>query len=286
MGAVDANVTLDSDNARKEVAQMLAGKRAGPEGSIVRKQYGFWSTLNDLNLYSGDTFRVVSAARRIVEGALPDNALAGHGSLQARRGMVRTDKKMVVGKPLGFFEINLAAKDMAEMCAHLTLLQGAGFHALQPEDSFDEQACSHIQVPKLECIWPLYKKLVDLGKVTKMCYAVNGGAQGQGNDKARLIVDVSPEELARKMPELITLEQGTHVVACELAPTSDGQVESFPEGYSFPSANAVQCPMTMPPPPSSPMPARLIAPPPSPPPSDRPPPPSERQTPSNGRPRH
>ena len=75
---------------------------------------------------------------------------------------------------------------------------------------------------------PLYRKLVDLGKVTKMCYAVNGGAQGQGNDKARLIVDVSPEELGRKMPELITLEQGTHVVACELAPNSDGQVERWP----------------------------------------------------------
>ena len=64
MSAVVVNMAQDSENARKEVAQMLADKRAGPAGSVVRKQFGFWSTSEDLNLYSGDTFRVMAAALR------------------------------------------------------------------------------------------------------------------------------------------------------------------------------------------------------------------------------
>ena len=76
----------DSENARKEMAQMLADKRASPAGSVVRKQFGFWSTLDDLNLNSGDTYRVMAAARRIVEGALPANALSGLGPIQAEEG--------------------------------------------------------------------------------------------------------------------------------------------------------------------------------------------------------
>ena len=229
MSAGDTTSALDSENARQEVAQMLATKRAGPDGQIVRKQYWFWSVLDDLNLYTGDTYRVIAAVRRIVEDVLPADALSGLGSIQARRGMVRTDKKVVFGKPMGIFEIGLQAKDMGGMSSHVTKLGAAGLKVMHPEDDFEEQSCSHILVPKMGCIQPLYRKLVDpqAGGVTKLCYAMGGGAQGQEDNKARLIVDVTPGELCRKMPELVTLEQGSHVIACELAP-EDGQVERWP----------------------------------------------------------
>ena len=219
---------MDTENARQEIEQMMASKRAGPLGRVVRKQFWFWTTLPDLDLHGGDTYRVVAAAKRVVETTLPAEALAGLGTIQARRGMVRTGSKIVFGKPVGVFEINLSGKDMADIGAHVVNLAAAGLHVMQPEDDFDEATCSHILVPKLSCVMPLYKKLVDPGMVTKMCYALGGGAQGQGNDKARLIVDISAADLAQKLPELVTLEQGSFVVACELGPDGTGQIDRWP----------------------------------------------------------
>ena len=173
MSAQDINASTDSENARQEVVQMLADKRAGPLGSMVRKQFWFWTVHADLDLYVGDTYRVVAAARRMVESALPATALAGLGPIQARKGMVRTDKKVVFGKPIGIFEINLAAKDHAEMISFVSKLEAVGLKMICPEEAFDDASCSHILVPKLECVQPLYRKLVDpgLGGATKVCYS-------------------------------------------------------------------------------------------------------------------
>ena len=61
-----------------------------------------------------------------MEAALRADALAGLGPIQARRGMIRTEKKNIFGKPIGLFEVNLAAKDQAGMDAHLAKLEAVG----------------------------------------------------------------------------------------------------------------------------------------------------------------
>ena len=191
--------TVDSENARNEFAQVLKTKRAGPDASVVRKIVWFWSTLADLDLHGKDSYRVVAAARRLIEGALPAGSLSGFSPIQARRGMLRTEKKSIFGKPQGFLEVNLVAKDQASMVALVAKLRTIGLHAMADEDSFDEKFCCHVQVPKLECLQPLYKDLVDLGGVTKLCFAQGGGVQGQTAECARLIIDVPAEELCRKI---------------------------------------------------------------------------------------
>ena len=85
----DDIITVESENARNEFAQVLKAKRAGPDASVVRKIVWFWSTLADLDLHGKDSYRVVAAARRLIEGALPAGSLAGFSPIQARRGMLR-----------------------------------------------------------------------------------------------------------------------------------------------------------------------------------------------------
>ena len=97
-GSVPNMLTLDSENARSEFAQVLKSKREGPEAHVVRKVVLVWTTLADLDLYGKDSYRVVAAARRLVEAALPVASLAGMAPIQARRGMLRTEKKTVFGK--------------------------------------------------------------------------------------------------------------------------------------------------------------------------------------------
>ena len=47
----NVDVIADSENARAEFEGMLATKRAGPQGRIVRKQFWFWSKHADLDLH-------------------------------------------------------------------------------------------------------------------------------------------------------------------------------------------------------------------------------------------
>ena len=227
---VDSSTTTtkESDSAREALAKLLADKRAGPEASTVRKIIWFWTTLADLDMKGKESYRVVAATRRLVEGALPSSALSGLSPIQARRGMLRVKDKSIFGGPIGLLEISLVAKDEAALKAHVEALKLVGLIAMSPEDSFDERHCCHMLVPKLDCVQPLYRKLVDLGGVTKLCYASGGGVPGQGAEKARLIVDVTAEELLRKIPELVTLEGGSHVVACELEADAGGQVARWP----------------------------------------------------------
>ena len=82
-------------------SQMLVAKRAGPDASTVRKIYWFWTTLSDINMQSKDTYRVVAATRRLADGVLPAGALSGLSPIQARRGMLRTEKKTIFGGPVG-----------------------------------------------------------------------------------------------------------------------------------------------------------------------------------------
>ena len=91
--------------ARTEFAQVLKTKRAGLDANVVRKIMWFWTTLADLDLHGKDSYRVIAAARRLVEGTLPAGSLAGLSPIQARRGMLRTEKKTIFGKPMGFLEV-------------------------------------------------------------------------------------------------------------------------------------------------------------------------------------
>ena len=197
-------ITKDAEDARSAFAKILETKRAGPDGNVVRKVFSFWTTLADLDLHGKDQYRVIAAARRLVESVLPSGSLAGAAPIQARRGVMRTEKKSIFGDAIGIFEVNLVAADSAAMVDLLGKLRAVGLNVVTAEDAFDEKHCCHMAVPKLVCVQPLYKALVDLGGVTKICYAQGGGAQsrrvaGRGEGSREMHTAPGPVPIRREV---------------------------------------------------------------------------------------